>query len=49
VSNNIDEILVRVQLPHDHDKFMPFKMKREPLSDSLVQVFKLWKQQGMPN
>src|SRR5687767_4594044 len=48
VKANIDDELLRVQLPHDDPKFMPFKMKKEPLSDSLIQVFKLWKQQEMP-
>jgi len=48
VKTNIDDLLLRVQLPHDDPKFMPFKMKKEPLSDSLIQVFKLWKEQEMP-
>ena|SRR5687768_17632112 len=43
--DNIDSILVRVQLPKDHPKFMPFKSKKEPLSDSLINVLKLWKAQ----
>ena len=47
VSNTIDDILFRVQLPHDHPKFMPFKSKKEPLSDSLINVIKLWKESGM--
>jgi len=46
--DNIDSILYRVQLPPDNPKFMPWKSKKEPLSDSLIQVFKLWKSQGMP-
>jgi hypothetical protein len=46
--DNIDSILYRVQLPPDNPKFMPFKSKKEPLSDSLIQIFKLWKVQGMP-
>ena len=49
VSNSIDDILYRVQLPSDSTRFMPFKSKKEPLSDSLIQVFKLWKSQQMPN
>src|SRR5687767_9551605 len=48
VKANIDDVLYRVQLPHDDPKFMPFKMKKEPLSDSLIQVLKLWKEQEMP-
>lgn len=47
VHDNVDYILTRVQLPHDDPKFMPFKMKKEPLSDSLIAVIKLWKAQGM--
>jgi len=46
--DNIDDILYRVQLPKEDIKFMPFMSKREPLSDSLIQVFKLWKAQEMP-
>ena len=48
VHDNIDFILYRVQLPHDDPKFMPFKMKKEPLSDSLIMVLKVWKEHGMP-
>lgn len=47
VSNNIDEILYRVQLPQDSARFMPFKHKKPALSDSLVMVFKAWKEGGM--
>jgi hypothetical protein len=47
VHDNIDYILYRVQLPHDDPKFMPFKMKKEPLSDSLIMVLKTWKEEGM--
>lgn len=47
VSTNIDSILWRVQLPKDHPKFMPFKSKKEPLSDSLIMVLKVWKETGM--
>ena len=47
VHDNVDYILSRVQLPHDDPKFMPFKMKKEPLSDSLIAVIKLWKEEGM--
>ena len=46
-STNVDAILYRVQLPHDDPKFMPFKMKKEPLSDSLINVIKLWKEEGL--
>ena len=47
VSTNIDAMLFRVQLPRDSIRFMPWKSKKEPLSDSLIQVLKLWKEQGM--
>jgi hypothetical protein len=49
VRDNVDAILYRVQLPHDDPKFMPFKMKKEPLSDSLINVIKLWKEEGFGN
>lgn len=47
VSSNIDDIIYRVRLPHDDADFMPFKKKKEPLSDSLVQVLVAWKAGGM--
>lgn len=49
VSANIDDILYRIELPADSTGFMPFKSKKEPLSDSLIQVIKLWKEQQMPD
>ena len=49
VSENIDDIIYRIDLPIDSSRFMPFKSKKEPLSDSLIQVFKMWKAQKMPN
>lgn len=45
---NVDYVLGRVQLPRDDPHFMPWKSKKEPLSDSLIQVIKLWKDQKMP-
>lgn len=47
--NNIDSIIYRVELPVDHPKFMPFKSKKPQLSDSLIQVLKLWKSQDFPS
>ena len=47
VSANIDDILRRVQLPMDSTAFMPFKSKKPALSDSLIQVLKVWKENGM--
>lgn len=43
----IDDIIEYIQLPKDQKKFMPYKSKKEPLSDSLITVFKLWKSQGL--
>lgn len=48
VTTHIDDILYRIQLPADSIRFMPFKSKKEPLSDSLIQVFIAWKRDGMP-
>jgi hypothetical protein len=47
VHDHVDELLTRVQLPQDNIKFMPFKNKKEPLSDSLIAVIKDWKEGGM--
>ncbi len=47
VRDNIDEIIYRVQLPRDSMRFMPFKGKKEPLSDSLIQVLREWKNTGL--
>jgi len=47
VHDHVDDILMRVQLPKDDPKFMPFKSKKEPLSDSLIMVIKVWKEGGM--
>ena len=47
VSQNIDHILYRVQLPQDSARFMPFKHKKPALSDSMVQVLIAWKDGGM--
>lgn len=47
VSENIVDIISRVELPKDDDGFMPFKEKKEPLSDSLIQVLKTWHETGM--
>ena len=49
VSENFDDIIRRVELPVDAEGFMPFKSKKEPLSDSLIHVLKVWKSQKMPN
>ena len=44
---NIDDIIMRVELPATDPKFMPFKSKKEPLSDSLIAVLRVWKETGM--
>ena len=45
--NNIDEMIARVQLPADNEEFMPFKSKRDPLSESQIATLIKWKSQGM--
>jgi hypothetical protein len=44
---NIDDILLRIKVPVTDEKFMPFKSKKPPLNDSLINVFVLWKKQDM--
>ncbi|MEZ5015227.1 MAG: hypothetical protein R2794_13140 [Chitinophagales bacterium] len=46
-AESIDDIIMRIQLAQDAPGFMPFKNKKEPLSDSLIHVFVLWKEQGL--
>ena len=47
VEANIDTILARVQLTPGTDGFMPFKSKKEPLTEVQIQVLKKWKATGM--
>jgi hypothetical protein len=47
VRDNIEDILYRIQLPADSSAFMPWKSKKPPLSDSLIQVIRVWKESGM--
>ncbi len=42
VRDNFKEILVRVQLPADHEDYMPFKGKKEPLTAAEIQLLKDW-------
>ena len=49
VKANIDDILMRVKLPHEDNKFMPWKSKKPPLSDTAINVLVEWKNQNMPN
>jgi len=46
--NNINDIIERVSLPQDHREFMPYKLKKAPLTDSMVNVLVQWKDQGFP-
>lgn len=45
--DNIMDIIARVQLNRSDEKFMPFKLKKEPLSDSLITILKTWRSSGM--
>lgn len=42
LKNMIREVVTRVQLPEDDDKFMPFKHKRESLSTEEIEMLKNW-------
>lgn len=46
--DNIRVIIERVQLPSDHEEFMPFKSKRQVLSQEEIALFKLWYEEEMP-
>jgi hypothetical protein len=48
VKAHIVDIIVRVKLPKDHVKFMPFKSKKPALSDSLIKTLEQWQKQNMP-
>jgi len=45
---NIDDIMARIQLPSDNDKFMPFKSKKPALTQEEIAIFKKWIDQRMP-
>lgn len=47
VKGNIDEILRRIQLNPGDKGFMPFKHPK--LSDSTINIFKQWKDDGLAN
>ncbi len=47
VKSNIEEILERVKLNPSDPHFMPWRSKKPPLSDSLVNVLAQWKEKGM--
>jgi len=44
---NIDSMIARIELTPGQKGFMPFK--RSKLSDSTINVFKQWRDSGMPN
>ncbi len=46
VKADIDEMIRRIELNPGERGFMPFK-KKEKLSDSTVNVFKKWRNQGL--
>lgn len=48
VRDNASDILRRVQLPQDHMGFMPFKGKKEPLTEAEIQLLKDWVAGKMP-
>jgi len=48
VSVNIGEIVARVKLAHDDRKFMPFKSKKTPLTESQIAALITWQKEGMP-
>ena len=48
VQNNIEDIVNRVELPMEDEKFMPFKSKKEPLTEAEIQLLKDWIAQDMP-
>jgi len=48
VKANIDDILMRVKLPHEDNRFMPWKSKKPPLSDTAINVLVEWQKQNMP-
>jgi hypothetical protein len=46
VKTDIDEMIKRIELNPTDKGFMPFK-KNEKLSDSVVTVFKKWRDDGL--
>jgi hypothetical protein len=47
VKDNIAEIIETVQLPKDNHRFMPFKSKKPPLTESQIAVLVTWQKDGM--
>ena len=48
VKTHIADIVTRIKLPKEDNRFMPWKGKKPPLSDSLINVFVQWQNQNMP-
>ena len=46
VKSEIGDIIRRVELPVDHEDYMPFKEKREALSETEVEMLKNWARGG---
>jgi protein-arginine kinase activator protein McsA len=47
-AKNIDDIVQRVQLPVDHEGYMPFKSKRPALTEREIAILKKWQEDKMP-
>lgn len=45
---SIEDIIARVELPKEHKEYMPFKMKKQPLSEKEIATLKKWVAQSMP-
>lgn len=48
VSKDIIDILQLVQLPKDEKMFMPYKVKKQPLSAKEIELIKKWVNEGTP-
>ena len=48
LKGEFSEVIERVQLPEDDVKFMPFKHKRESLSEEEIEMLKNWARGGFP-
>lgn len=47
-SKNIDDILRRVQLPVDHEGYMPLKSKKPALTEREIAILKRWQLDKLP-
>ncbi|MFN0189262.1 MAG: hypothetical protein ACKVQV_11225 [Bacteroidia bacterium] len=47
-SKNIDVILTRVQLPVDHEGYMPLMSKKPALTEREIAILKRWQLDKMP-